>query len=161
MDTLFQKSPLRARYTSHSKDLFCVYSPLVFWRTQNFTGSQPADIFLIFRAYDRTARKLKGHPHSEVPFRPLFLSKLQTRCQHAKTAAFKAAQQTVVLCVQKWKKKHIMSHFLYFSKKACTVIFLLVVEAARDGDSYKINGGARCSHLSGTSASSLHTLIAC
>lgn len=110
MDTLFQRSPLRARSTPHSsKDLFLSLFPSVIWKTQSFTGSQPADPFLLFRAYDRIAGKLKGHPHFEVPFLPWFLSKNQTRCQHAKTAAFKTSDQTVVISVQKWK--HIVAPF--------------------------------------------------
>jgi len=110
MDTWFQRSPLRARSTSHSsKDLFCLYTPLSFGRLKVLLGVNRLTFFLLFRAYDRILGKLKGHPHFEVPFLSWFLSKKQTRCQHAKTAAFKASDQTVVISVQKWK--HIVAPF--------------------------------------------------
>jgi len=76
MDISFQKSPLRARHTSHSlEDIFILFSLLVSWRS--LQGGKELTFFLI--SYDRTAWRSKGHPHFEVPSWPLFLSRLQIR----------------------------------------------------------------------------------
>lgn len=118
MDTLFQRFPSRAKISNSLEDLLSSLFPFGRPEDSKLNRESPADLFLMFfcRAYDRTARKLKGHPHYEVPFRPLFLSKHQnqmSKCQEG------SRTDCCHWCAE--VKTFLDLNFLHFSHNARTV----------------------------------------
>lgn len=82
MDTLLQRSPLRARFTSYnSEDLFCLYSPLAIWRTQSFTADLVHFLGLKHGNLKRTSTRLSG-PGSCLNTKPDAKTPLHSRQQN-------------------------------------------------------------------------------